>query len=433
MTSTTKSPKAAKRYTKSEGFRKDHKINWWLTAVVAVFSLTILIPLYFTIVTALKTPAEAGTFSLPTTWEWHNFADAWNYINYPKAALNSAIITVVAVCLTLLTNTFVAYAVARNMDKRFFRFLYYFFLAMMFVPFTVIMLPIAHQMGSLHLDNQLGLMLLYTILGLGTNLFIAIGFIRSIPVSLEEAARVDGAGELRTFFSVVFPMIKPGIGALAIFGSYIGKEHTLPGEALRVGILDTCVAFTAGLIIFPACSAFDVAADSGANLIFITLPNVFNSMSGGRLWGALFFVFMSFAALSTVIAVFENIICFYMDKWGWSRKKAVLVNTVAILVLSMPCVLGLNLWSGFQPLGAGTSIMDLEDFLVSDNILPLGSLVYLLFCVTRKGWGWDNFLAEANTGSGLRFPRNVRFYVTYLLPIIMFIIFVMGYWNRFFA
>ena len=224
-----------------------------------------------------------------------------------------------------------------------------------------------------------------------------------------------------------------GIGALAIFGSYIGKEHTLPGEALRVGILDTCVAFTAGLIIFPACSAFDVAADSGANLIFITLPNVFNSMSRGRLWGALFFVFMSFAALSTVIAVFENIICFYMDKWGWSRKKAVLVNTVAILVLSMPCVLGFNLWSGFQPLGAGTSIMDLEDFLVSDNILPLGSLVYLLFCVTRKGWGWDNFLAEANTGSGLRFPRNVRFYVTYLLPIIMFIIFVMGYWNRFFA
>ena len=224
-----------------------------------------------------------------------------------------------------------------------------------------------------------------------------------------------------------------GIGALAIFGSYIGKEHTLPGEALRVGILDTCVAFTAGLIIFPASSPFAVPADSGANLIFITLPNVFNAMSGGRLWGALFFVFMSFAALSTVIAVFENIVCFYMDKWGWSRKKAVLVNTLLILVLSMPCVLGFNLWSGFQPLGAGTSIMDLEDFLVSDNILPLGSLVYLLFCVTRKGWGWDNFLAEANTGSGLRFPRNVRFYVTFLLPIIMFIIFVMGYWNRFFA
>ena len=216
MTSTTKSPKAAKRYTKSEGFRKDHKINWWLTAVVAVFSLTILIPLYFTIVTALKTPAEAGTFSLPTTWEWHNFADAWNYINYPKAALNSAIITVVAVCLTLLTNTFVAYAVARNMDKRFFRFLYYFFLAMMFVPFTVIMLPIAHQMGSLHLDNQLGLMLLYTILGLGTNLFIAIGFIRSIPVSLEEAARVDGASTWKTYWSIIFPVMKPMHATVAV-------------------------------------------------------------------------------------------------------------------------------------------------------------------------------------------------------------------------
>ena len=193
------------------------------------------------------------------------------------------------------------------------------------------------------------------------------------------------------------------------------------------------MAFTAALIFFPACSPFDVRAHTGANLIFIPLPNVFNAMSGGRLWGALFFVFMSFAALSTVIAVFENIICFYMDKWGWSRRKAVLVNTVAILVLSMPCVLGFNLWSAFQPLGAGTTIMDLEDFLVSDNILPLGSLVYLLFCVSRKGWGWKNFLAEANTGEGLRFPRNVRFYVTYLLPIIMLIIFVAGYWNRFFA
>lgn len=162
---------------KPEKIRKDHSINWWLTAAVAVLSLTVLVPLYFAVVTALKTPGEAGTFSLPTTWEWHNFADAWNKVNYPKAALNSAIITVCAVVLTLLTNTFVAYAVARNMDKRFFRFLYYFFLAMMFVPFTVVMLPIAKEMGTLHLDNQLGLIILYTILGIGTNLFIAIGFI----------------------------------------------------------------------------------------------------------------------------------------------------------------------------------------------------------------------------------------------------------------
>ena len=184
---------ATKGSANTTKYRKDRNINWWLTAAVAVLSLTVLVPLYFTVVTALKTPGEAGTFTLPTTWEWHNFVDAWNKVNYPKAALNSAIITVCAVVLTLLTNTFVAYAVARNMDKRFFRFLYYFFLAMMFVPFTVIMLPIAKEMGSLHLDNQLGLIILYTILGIGSNLFIAIGFIRSIPVSLEEAARIDGA------------------------------------------------------------------------------------------------------------------------------------------------------------------------------------------------------------------------------------------------
>ena len=224
-----------------------------------------------------------------------------------------------------------------------------------------------------------------------------------------------------------------GIGAMAIFGSYISKERRLTGECINICVLDTTVALLSGLVIFPACFAFGVDPGEGPGLVFVTLPNVFNQMPGGRLWGSLFFVFMSFAALSTVIAVFENIISFAIDLWGWSRKKAILVNLVVILVLSMPCVLGFNLWSGFQPLGAGTSIMDLEDFLVSDNILPLGSLVYLLFCVTRKGWGWDNFLAEANTGSGLRFPRNVRFYVTFLLPIIMFIIFVMGYWNRFFA
>ena len=203
-----------------------------------------------------------------------------------------------------------------------------------------------------------------------------------------------------------------GIGALAIFGSYIGKEYRLTGEAVRVGILDTFVALMAGLIIFPACFSFGVAPDSGPNLIFVTLPNIFNEMPLGRLWGALFFVFMTFAALSTVIAVFENIITFGMDKWGWSRKKAVLVNLAAILILSMPCVLGLNVWSGVQPLGAGSDIMTLEDFLISDNLLPLGSLVYLLFCVSRKGWGWDNFLKEANTGSGLSFPTAVRAYVT---------------------
>lgn len=221
-----------------------------------------------------------------------------------------------------------------------------------------------------------------------------------------------------------------GIGAIAIFGSYINKEYRLAGEALRIGILDTAVAFVSGLIIFPACSAFGVSPGEGPSLIFVTLPNIFNEMAFGRLWGALFFVFLCFAALSTVIAVFENIISFAMDMWSWERKKAVLVNLVAILVLSMPCVLGFNLWSGVQLMGMGVS--DFEDFLISNNILPLGSVVYLLFCVCKRGWGWDNFLKEANTGDqGLRFPKAVRFYVSWVLPAVVLFIFVMGYWNKF--
>ena len=222
-----------------------------------------------------------------------------------------------------------------------------------------------------------------------------------------------------------------GIGAIAIFGSYIGKEHRLAGEALRIGILDTSVAFVSGLIIFPACFAFGVSPGEGPSLIFITLPNIFNDMSMGRLWGALFFVFLSFAALSTVIAVFENIISFAMDMWGWSRKKAIAVNFAAILLLSMPCILGYNVWSSIQPLGPGSDISGLEDFLVSYNLLPLGSVVYLLFCVSKRGWGWKNFLAEANAGQGLKFPAAVRIYVTYILPFIVLCVLAVGYWNQF--
>lgn len=220
-----------------------------------------------------------------------------------------------------------------------------------------------------------------------------------------------------------------GIGAIAIFGSYIGKEHRLAGEALRIGVLDTCVAFVAGLIIFPACSAFGVSTGEGPSLVFVTLPNIFNAMPMGRLWGGLFFLFLSFAALSTVIAVFENIISFTMDRWGFDRKKAVLINLIGVFLLSMPCVLGSNLWSGVTILGM--DISGIEDFLVSQNILPLGSLLYVLFCTSKKGWGWDSFLAEANTGDGLAFPRAVRFYVSYILPLIVLFIFVMGYWNQF--
>lgn len=224
-----------------------------------------------------------------------------------------------------------------------------------------------------------------------------------------------------------------GIGALAIFGSYIGKDRSLTGEAIQIGILDTFVALTAGLIIFPACFSFGVDQTQGVGLVFVTLPNVFNQMAGGRFWGALFFIFMSFAALSTIIAVFENILNFSMELWSWSRKKAVLINGAVILILSMPCILGFNVWSGFQPFGPGSTIQDLEDFIISNNLLPLGSLVYLLFCVTRYGWGWKNFVAEADAGNGLKFPKWARPYLTFILPLIVLIIFVMGYYDKFFS
>ncbi len=223
-----------------------------------------------------------------------------------------------------------------------------------------------------------------------------------------------------------------GIGAMAIFGSYIGKDRALTGETVHICLLDTTVALMAGLIIFPACFAFSVDPGEGPGLVFVTLPNIFNQMKGGRIWGALFFVFMSFAALSTIIAVFENIISCTIDKWGISRKKAVLINGVLILILSLPCVLGFNLLSDFHPLGGTSSIQDLEDFIVSNNLLPLGSLVYLLFCTSRYGWGWKNFRKEANTGEGLKFPAWARIYVSYILPVIILFIFVMGYLQKFF-
>ena len=223
-----------------------------------------------------------------------------------------------------------------------------------------------------------------------------------------------------------------GIGAMAIFGSYIGKDHTLFGESVNVAVLDTFVALTAGLIIFPACSAYGVEAGSGPGLIFLTLPNIFNHMALGRLWGSLFFIFMTFAAFSTVLAVFENIISCGMDLTGCSRKKSCLVNLVILLIVSVPCALGFNVWSGFQPLGAGSTVMDLEDFLVSNIILPLGSLVYLLFCTSRYGWGWKAFTKEANTGEGLHISDKIRVYCSYILPLIVLVVFAIGIRDKFF-
>lgn len=224
-----------------------------------------------------------------------------------------------------------------------------------------------------------------------------------------------------------------GIGALAIFGSYIGKERRLTGEAINVTILDTFVAFMAGLIIFPACFAYNIEPGQGPSLIFITLPNVFNNMPGGRFWGTLFFLFMSFAAASTVIAVFQNIVSFATDLTGCSVKKAVVVNMIAVTLFSLPCVLGFNVWSNVTPFGPGSTILDLEDFIVSNNLLPLGSLVYLLFCTSRYGWGFKNFLGEANEGKGIKFPVWARVYVSYIIPVVVLYIFVQGYWSKFFA
>ncbi len=222
-----------------------------------------------------------------------------------------------------------------------------------------------------------------------------------------------------------------GMGSMAIFGSYIGRERSLLGESVNVALLDTFVAICSGLIIFPACFAYNVDVGSGPKLIFVTLPNIFNNMPYGRFWGSLFFVFMTFAAFTTVIAVFENILSCTMDMFGISRKKASIINAALIFALSIPCVLGFNLWSGFKPFGEGTNIMDLEDFLVSNLILPIGAICYILFATSRFGLGWESFLEEANSGKGLKVAKGMKIYISYILPVIILVIFILGLINYF--
>ena len=231
--------------------------------------------------------------------------------------------------------------------------------------------------------------------------------------------------------SHAFFTLSVGMGSMEIFGSYLDKSRSLTGEALSVLGLDTFVALMAGIIIIPACFAYGVQPDSGPPLLFITLPNVFNHMAGGQIWGTAFFIFMSFAALSTVIAVFENILSMTMETFNWNRKKAVRYNIVGVILLSIPAVLGYNILSGIQPIGAGSTIMDLEDFLVSYNILPLGSLLFVLFCTKKNGWGWENFLQEADTGEGIRFPAFIRHYVHYGVPALIAVIYLKGYYDMF--
>lgn len=243
---------------------------------------------------------------------------------------------------------------------------------------------------------------------------------------VQEVQRIGIGNIIVNAMNQAFFTLSLGIGAMAIFGSYIGKERSLLGESVNVALLDTLVAIASGLIIFPACFAYGVDVNSGPGLIFITLPNIFNNLPMGRLWGSLFFVFMSFAALSTVLAVFEEIVACTQDLFGWGRKKACIINGILLFVLSMPCCLGFNVLGFIQPMGEGTTIMDLEDFIVSNLILPLGSLVIILFCVLKKGWGWDNYMNEVNTGRGLKMKGFMRGYMTYVLPVLVLALFIIG-------
>lgn len=236
---------------------------------------------------------------------------------------------------------------------------------------------------------------------------------------------------ITTAMNQAFFTLSIGMGSMMIFGSYIDKSRTLLGESINIALLDTFVAIIAGLIIFPSCFAFNVEPDSGPSLIFITLPNVFTSMKGGRIWGSLFFLFMTFAAFSTVIALFENILTCCVEKFNITRKKAVLINIIIISVLSLPCVFGFNILSSLHPLGGESTILDFEDFLVSNLILPAGSLMYLFFCISKRGWGFDNYLKEANTGVGPKIPRWIKPYYKYVMPIIMLILLIQGIVNTF--
>ena len=250
--------------------------------------------------------------------------------------------------------------------------------------------------------------------------------------SLEKVAAAGEGSILKGLGSVIsaamnqaFFTLSLGVACMEIFGSYMSDRFTLVGESVRICALDTFVAITSGLIIFPACFSFNVDPDAGPSLIFMTLPKVFMSMTGGRVWGSLFFLFMSFASFSTVITVFENILSTSIDNFKWTRKKAVLVNCIFILITSIPCVLGYNIWSDVHLIG-GRDVLDSEDFIVSNILLPAGSLIYLLFCVSKWGWGFDNYMNECNKGEGMKIHPGVKRYFQFVLPVLILIILIRG-------
>ena len=299
----------------------------------------------------------------------------------------------------------------------------------------ILVCSIGLQNGLEKVTKVMMISLLFIMVILAINSFFMDGAKEGLSFYLiPDFERMKEIGIIKTITGAMnqaFFTLSLGIGAMSIFGSYIGKERSLLGESLNIALLDTFVAITSGLIIFPACFTFHVDQTSGPGLIFITLPNIFNHIPMGKLWGSLFFIFMSFAAFSTILAVFENIISCGMELTGWSRKKSSFINAIAIILLSVPCVLGYNLWSSDIFAIFGGAVLDFEDFLVSNLFLPLGSLVYLLFCTSRYGWGWKNFTTEANTGKGLKIQNWMRGYISYILPLIVLFIFFFGLYDKF--
>ena len=299
----------------------------------------------------------------------------------------------------------------------------------------ILVCSIGLQNGLEKVTKVMMISLLFIMVILAINSFFMDGAKEGLSFYLiPDFERMKEIGIIKTITGAMnqaFFTLSLGIGAMSIFGSYIGKERSLLGESLNIALLDTFVAITSGLIIFPACFTFHVDQTSGPGLIFITLPNIFNHIPMGKLWGSLFFIFMSFAAFSTILAVFENIISCGMELTGWSRKKSSFINAIATILLSVPCVLGYNLWSSDIFAVFGGAVLDFEDFLVSNLFLPLGSLVYLLFCTSRYGWGWKNFTTEANTGKGLKIQNWMRGYISYILPLIVLFIFFFGLYDKF--
>ena len=285
------------------------------------------------------------------------------------------------------------------------------------------------QKGIEKVSKVMMIALLVLILALAVNSILLSGAGEGLKFYLvpdfEKVSEIGIGNIVSAAMNQSFFTLSLGIAAMEIFGSYMSKDNTLPGESVKICALDTFVAIMAGLIIFPACFSYGVEPDQGPALIFITLPNVFVNMAGGRIWGTLFFLFMTFACFSTIIAVFENIISFCIDMFGISRKKSVVINAVIILIASLPCVFGFNIWSGFELFGQ--NVLGIEDFLVSNILLPVGSLIYLLFCVTKFGWGFDNYLAESNTGKGMKFARFLKPYFQFVLPILVLIVLVQGF------